>query len=137
MQVRYEDGDEENLEWSDLEPTLVKHHNYGKDSIDYVCEGDVSFIENKQQDSLMSKSKASKSYRRNDGETRFGLGNKLIGRSLMKEFSGKVYAGKVVAYDGRRKLYKVKFDEISFIILGKGFDCLYLEFECITGEVRR
>ena len=123
MQVRYEDGDEENLEWSDLEPTLVKHHNFGEANIDDVHEGDVSFIENKQQFSLMSKSsKAYKSSQRIDGETRFGLGNKLIGRSLMKEFSGKVYTGKVVAYDGKRKFYKVQFDEISFIIFDKGFD---------------
>jgi hypothetical protein len=129
-QIKYEDGDQEELEWVELQPTLVQQCRQSSADLDtdHVHKELESGGRTKRKGSSSRKTKVRKSITAsgntsakfknslvNGDETPLELGIALIGRSLMKEFSGKVYTGKVIDYDGRTKFYKVKAGRFFFL----------------------
>jgi hypothetical protein len=130
-QIKYEDGDQEELDWVELQPTLVQQCQQSSADLDtdYIHKELESGGKSKRKGSSSRKTKVQKSITAsgntgaklknsllNGDETPLELGIALVGRSLMKEFAGKVYAGKVTDYDERTRFYRVKAGRIFFLL---------------------
>ena len=103
-QVKYEDGDQEELEWVELQPTLVRQCQ--QNSADFYADNVSKEVESGVKPT--QRGSASMSTRGiTDGVRR--KERSKIGSLTKKKFGRKFYAGVVIGYDEETEIYMVKY----------------------------
>ena len=104
-QVKYEDGDQEELEWVELQPTLVQHCQ--QSSADFYTDNVRKEVESGVK-STQKGSASRKTRSITDGYRVRRKERSKIGSQTKKKFGRKFYAGMVIGYDKETELYRVK-----------------------------